>query len=64
MAEEINPQTSEQKVQKPKKEKVSLVFTGTGTVTIEEFFLKSGECLEVDSSRAERFLSTGLFQRK
>ena len=54
----------EQKPQKPKKDRVSLILTGAGSVHIDGYSLKKGECLEIEAAKAKRFLSTGLFEQK
>ncbi len=54
----------EQKPQKAKKDKVSLILIGAGSVHIDGYSLKNGECLEIEAAKAERFLSTGFFERK
>ena len=57
-------QVPEQKPLKPKKTKISIKFIGAGSIDIDEYCLKNGECIEIDSSKAERFLITGFFERK
>lgn len=64
MADEVVVAPPEPKPQKPKKEKVSIVLTGGGSVNIDGITAKNGEVFEIDSTRADRFLATGLFERK
>ena len=49
---------------KTKPEKITLVLIGAGSCTIENITLKKGECVNLDPSKAENLLKTGLFQRK
>ena len=54
----------EQKPQKPKKEKISIVLTGAGSVNIDGIIAKKGIVFEIESAKADRLLATGLFERK
>lgn len=49
---------------KTKPEKIEIVLIGASSCTIEDITLKKGESVSLESLKAERFLSTGLFQRK
>ena len=46
---------------KPKNEKITLILTGAGSCTIEDFTLRKGQFITVDSAKVEKFLATGLF---
>lgn len=46
---------------KSKPEKIKLIMTGASSCIIDEFLLKNGEILEIDASRVDRFLASGLF---
>ena len=48
---------------KPKTEKIKLKLTGAASCNFDNYLFKKGEIIEVDSNRAERIFSTGLFTR-
>ena len=63
MADEITtPEQVQQKQQKPKK--VTVILTRAASVNIDGVVMRKGDTLELENSRADRFLNTGLFDRK
>ena len=63
MAEENSTPQAPAQNKKPKPEKIKLILTGASSCCIDEFVLKSGDAIELENSRAMRFLSTGFFTR-
>ena len=48
---------------KPKPEKVKLKLTGAGSCNYEGIILRKGETVELEASRAEQLMQSGLFER-
>ena len=48
---------------KNKPEKTKVILVGAGSCSIESFYVKNGDVLDVDAATAERLLGTGLFQK-
>ena len=48
---------------KPKPEKVKLKLTGAGSCNYEGIILRKNETVELEASRAEQFMRSGLFEK-
>lgn len=48
---------------KAKPEKVKLKLTGAGSCNYEGIILKKNEIVELEASRAEQFMQSGLFEQ-
>ena len=62
MPDEIKEAPPAQK-QKPKLEKVKLKLTGAGSCNYEGIVLRKNETVELEASRAEQLMQSGLFER-
>jgi len=60
--EQAQAQTPAQK-NKPKNEKINIKLTGAASCMIDNVAYFRGTVFNMDSNKAERFLSTGLFER-
>jgi len=61
-AEQAQAQAPAQKA-KPKNERINIKLTGAASCMIDDIAYKKGTVFNIDSNKAERFLSTGLFER-
>lgn len=52
-----------QKPKPPKAEKVKLKLTGAGSCNYEGIVLRKNETVELEASRAEQLMQSGLFER-
>ena len=60
MADEIT--TPEAQPKKPKK--VSIILTRATNANVEGVVIRKGDILELEAAKADKFLATGLFERK
>ena len=67
---EATPSTAQQpqpvpapKPKPPKPEKVKLILTGAGSCNYEGIVLRKNETVELEASRTEQLMQSGLFER-
>ncbi len=62
--ENTNPEVKEVSVpKKTKPEKIKLILKGASSCSIDDISIKKNEVFEIDSSKVERYLGTGLFEK-